>query len=299
MKVSGFTFVRNAIQYDYPVKESILSLMPLCDEIIVAVGKSDDGTETYISDLQSKNPIIKILPTIWDESLRTGGRVLASETDKAFGAISTDANWAIYLQGDEVLHSDDYLNIRSEMEKHLKNPDVEGLLFKYKHFYGSYNYTGTSRKWYRREIRIIRNNPHIFSYRDAQGFRIRTNKDPQMNGNRKLNVKLIDATIYHYGWVKRPDIQKTKFNDFQKLWHEGENLKQRQLEKDFDYHQIRGLEKFTGTHPPTMIPRIESMDWEFNPDSVKKSLNFKDNLLYLFEKFTGKRIGEYRNYNLC
>ena len=29
MKVTGFSFIRNAIKYQYPVKESILSILPL------------------------------------------------------------------------------------------------------------------------------------------------------------------------------------------------------------------------------------------------------------------------------
>jgi len=44
MKVSGFTFVRNAIRYDYPVVEAIQSILPLCTELVVAVGNSDDDT---------------------------------------------------------------------------------------------------------------------------------------------------------------------------------------------------------------------------------------------------------------
>ena len=51
MKVSGFTFVRNAIKYDYPIVEAIQSILPLCDEVIVAVGNSDDGTLDLILSL--------------------------------------------------------------------------------------------------------------------------------------------------------------------------------------------------------------------------------------------------------
>ncbi|MBM3912615.1 MAG: glycosyltransferase family 2 protein, partial [Sphingomonadales bacterium] len=44
MKVSGFTFIRNAVLLDYPILEAIRSILPLCDEIVVAVGKSEDET---------------------------------------------------------------------------------------------------------------------------------------------------------------------------------------------------------------------------------------------------------------
>ena len=59
MKVSGFTFIRNALKLDYPVKEAILSILPIVDEMIVAVGKSDDETRILIDSLGDKIKIIK------------------------------------------------------------------------------------------------------------------------------------------------------------------------------------------------------------------------------------------------
>ncbi len=72
MRVSGFTIVRNAIKYDYPVKEAILSILPLCDEVIVAVGKSEDNTLELIKSIPSEK--IKIIETVWDDTLREGGQ---------------------------------------------------------------------------------------------------------------------------------------------------------------------------------------------------------------------------------
>ena len=203
MKVSGFTFIRNAIKYDYPIVEAIRSILPLCDEVVVAVGNSDDGTLELV---RSIDPKVKIIETVWDDSLRTGGRVLAVETDKAFAAVSPDSDWAFYIQGDEVIH-EKYLDIiRESMEKHLHNKEVDGLLFHYEHFYGSYDYVGTSSSWYRNEIRVIRNDKSIYAYRDAQGFR--------KGNNKKLRVKRVEAYVYHYGWVKPPEVMQRKQEDF-------------------------------------------------------------------------------------
>ena len=197
MKIAGFTFVRNAIKYDYPIIEAITSILPICDELVVAVGNSEDGTLDLIQSIDS--PKIKIIETIWDDSLREGGRVLAVETDKALAAISPDADWCFYIQGDEVVHEKYLPVIKKAMEDNLHKTEVEGLLFKYLHFYGSYNYVADAHRWYRREIRVVRNTGNVLSYRDAQGFRTKDNQ--------KLKVKLIDAFIYHYGWVKPPEIQ--------------------------------------------------------------------------------------------
>ena len=44
MKIAGFTFIRNAVKNDYAIVEAITSILPICDEFVVAVGKSDDDT---------------------------------------------------------------------------------------------------------------------------------------------------------------------------------------------------------------------------------------------------------------
>jgi glycosyltransferase involved in cell wall biosynthesis len=169
MKVSGFTIIRNATTLDYPIAEAIKSILPICDEIVVAVGKSDDNTLDVIRAIHPGK--IRIIETIWDDGQRAGGRVLAMETDKALSAVSADTDWCFYIQADEVLHEKYHGVVREAMSHYLEDKTTEGLLFRYKHFYGSYDYVGSSWNWYRREIRIVRRDARIFSYRDAQGFR--------------------------------------------------------------------------------------------------------------------------------
>lgn len=289
MKVSGFTFVRNAVKYDYPIVEAIQSILPLCDEVIVAVGNSEDETMQIIQSLQSEK--IRIIETVWDDSLREGGRVLAVETDKAFEAISPDSDWAFYIQGDEVLHERYIEEVRSKMELYKDDPNVDGLLFNYLHFYGSYDYVGEALKWYRREIRVIKNRKDIYSYRDAQGFR----KKP----NEKLKVKHINATVHHYGWVKDPRAMQGKHISFNKYWHDDEWVKKHVVVSDeFDYSKVDSLRKFEGTHPAVMKKRIEAMNWQFTRDMSANRMKAKDKLKLLIEKITGWRPGEYKNYKI-
>jgi hypothetical protein len=285
-KLTGFTIVRNAIKYDYPIVESIKSILPIVDEYIVAVGNSEDETLQLIRSINS--PKIKIVETIWDESLREGGKVLADETNKAFDAISADTDWCFYLQGDEVVHEKYHAEILNSCEKYLDDKKVDGLLFNYEHFYGNYDFVGDSRTWYRNEIRIIRNDKTIRSYRDAQGFR--------KNGE-KLNVKKVDAFIYHYGWVKDPRSQSEKQKTFHQMWHDDEWIKQNVSEADaYDYSIIDSLKKFEGTHPEVMKDRLQKMNWQFHFDLSKKKFKLKDWLLYQIENATGVRLFEYKNY---
>ena len=288
MKVSGFTIVRNAIKFDYPIVEAITSILPICDEVIVAVGKSEDNTLELIKSIKSDK--IKIIETIWNDTLREGGHVLADETNKAFAAISSDSDWAFYIQGDEMIHEQQLSVIKAAMQQYQDDKSIEGLLFNYNHFYGSYDYLADSRQWYRKEIRIVRNDKNISSYKDAQGFR--------KNG-KKLKVKTIDATIYHYGWVKPPEAQQAKQQTFHKLWHTDEWMKQNipQIDK-FDYSVVDSLAGFTGTHPKIMQDRIEKMNWKFSFDPTQKKLSLKIKLLMFVEKKFGWRIGEYKNYKI-
>ncbi|WP_237739828.1 glycosyltransferase family protein [Pedobacter arcticus] len=289
MKVTGFTFIRNAVINDYPIVESIKSILPICDEFIIAYGNSSDETLLLLKGIDS--PKIKIIDTIWDENQREGGRTFALETDKAFKAISKDTDWAFYIQGDEVVHEKYLPTIRKEMELCLANKDIEGLLFKYIHFYGSYDYYAVSRRWYRREIRIVRNLKEISSYRDAQGFRL---------NNRKIKVKEIDAYIYHYGWVKPPHELNSKVRNFNKFYHEDEWIETNVPKaQNFDYGNADELRKFTLAHPTTIQQRIINTNWEFlvDPTSVKKKLSLRRRILKKIEDKTGIRLFEYKNYN--
>ena len=289
MKVVGFTFIRNAIKYDYPVEEAIRSILPLCDEVIVNVGNSDDATEQLI---RSIDPLkIKVFHSTWDESLMEGGRVLAAETDKAYQKIPADADWCFYIQADEIIHEKFHDTIRSAMKKYKDDKSVEGLLFKYLHFYGSYDYVGDTRKWYSHEIRIIRKDENIHSYRDAQGFR---------KGSRKLNVAAIDAYVYHYGWVRHPQYQMKKVLGFEKLYDSDTMASKISKEETdhFDYSAIDSLTRFTGSHPRVMQQRISKKNWSFEHDISRKNFTFKGRILHWIENVTGKRLFDYRNYNI-
>lgn len=289
MKVVGFTIARNIVQADYPLKQALLSVMPLCDEFIIAVGNNQDSTKEYLESMNE--PKIRMFDTEWDDNKRHGGAVLADETNKALSAVPNDADWLVYIQADECLHEKYLPIVKASMEKHLNNPKIDGLLFDYIHFYGNYFMIGDSRRWYRNEIRIIRNNRQIKSWKDAQGFRT--------SAGEKICVAHSGACIYHYGWVKHPKFQMQKQAQFHRLWHNDEYLEKKILVADeFDYSSVDSLQYFKGSHPNVMKARIESMDWQFEADPTQKNFGWKARLLYFIEKKTGYRVGENKNYRL-
>ncbi len=280
MKVTGFTFIRNAVKFDYPVTEAIRSILPLCNDFVVAVGNSDDDTEALIQSVDKQK--IRIVKTSWDDSpeMKKGGKVFASETNKAFKAVPDDTDWAFYIQGDEVIH-EKYLDaIHASMEKWKGDQRVDGLLFKYLHFYGSYDYVGISQRWYRNEIRVIRNNKSIYSYRDAQGFR----KDD----NKKLDVKPVDAFVYHYGWVKKPEVMLDKIKNASTYYEDIKWIQEvGKGRQSFDYSSIDALKLFDGTHPAVMADHIKRKNWNFEHDISFNKLPLKYKGKLFLRKYLG------------
>ncbi len=212
---------------------------------------------------------------------------MAVETNKVLDQLPP-ADWVLYLQADEVLHEADYPAIRQAMSQHLADKRVEGLVFDYVHFYGSYAWVGISRRWYRREVRIIRPWPEIRSYQDAQGFR--------KNGH-KLWVKPAQARVFHYGWVRPPELQAQKLRQLHRYWHQDDWI-EAAVGQGFCYEVNDRLQRFTGTHPAVMQERIAQAHWLFHYDPHRVRLPLKERLSYWFETRTGWRIGEFRNYRL-
>jgi glycosyltransferase involved in cell wall biosynthesis len=234
MKVSGFTFIRNGTLLGYPYVESIKSILPICDEFVVAVGDSEDETLNVIKKIKSKK--IRVIPTCWNENMQDRGFVYAQQ--KMIALYNCTGDWAFYLEGDEVIHEKDLPNIKSAMEKNLNEPNVEALAFRYHHFFGSKNYIAKSPAWYRSECRIIKNNIRIWSP-DALYFLV-------MHNNKKgeyPKAKLLNAHIYHYGHVRKIHSMREKNARIGKYWKHSHPV--------FSSYKIdpKALKEFNGTHP--------------------------------------------------
>lgn len=289
MKISGFSFVKNAIKFGYPLRESIESLLPLVDEYIIACGDSDDGTTELVRSIDS--PKIRIIETVWDAQAKSGGRIYAEQTNLALKECSGD--WCFYLQADEVLHEQDYDLIKSDLATANANDKIEAMLFRYIHFYGKYDLIGTGRQWYRREIRAFRNIQGVTSWGDAQGFRV-ANPDASF---RKLKAMQSEANIYHYGWVRPPKNQFMKIRTTMKFYG-GEDFNPELADaEDFIYDGAYSLTNFKGSHPKLMESKIATdRAWTDLIKIVPKVMPMKVKILDAIENATGVRIGEYKNF---
>ena len=309
MMISGFSMVRNATKLYYPIKASIESILPIVDEFVIALGKGDADDYTLEEIQKINSDKIRIIHTEWDIEKYPGGSEYAHQTDIAKEHCKGD--WLFYLQSDEVIHEQYLDTIKNRCDELLYNKAVEGLLFKYKHFWGDYSHYIISHAWYPKEIRIIRNNPEIHSWRDAQSFR----RIPGFNGNYfqkeetfKLKVAAVDATVFHYGWVRPPVMMQKKRVSFESHMQGDEkaNILFQEEPDMFNYGNLERLCVFKESHPEVMKDFIKRFDWELelypHNKNVKKHKHdkFKYRMLTFLEQkiLGGKQIAGFRNYEL-
>ncbi len=292
--LSGFSFIRNGLSLGYPFQESLQSLLAICDEVVLAVGDSQDGTREYLESLV--NPKLRIIDTVWDEALREGGKILAQQTDIALRECKGD--WCLYLQGDEVLHEEDTKIILDQMSKADQDPQVEALLFRWIHLFGSYRHRGAGRQWYRREIRAFKRNPNVVSWGDAQGFRVKETS----GAFRKLRARQTEARIFHYGWVRHPRHQYAKTQAMNKLYHDDSWMQKNIPSADEFQIQSYDIRPYDKSHPAIMHDRMQRDElWtsQFDPQKALKPKSFRVAISDWIEDKIGWRMGEYKNFEEC
>ncbi len=261
--LSGFTLVRNAVTLDYPIVPAIRSLLELCDEVVVNVGRSEDGTRDLVAAVA--DPRVRILDSEWDMS--RAAATLALETDRAMRACR--GAWGVYIQADEVLHEAGATRIADRVREWNDEPQVEGLLVDYVHLYGDFDTVATNRHWYRREVRVVRLGRDIRSYGDAQGFRM----GPK---HARVRARATGARMFHYGWARpRPAAPGLEWTP--------------------------GLRPLSGAHPRVAREWIAARRATGGGAVAPRRLRPSDLRYYAsdwIERLTGARVFEYRNYVL-
>lgn len=307
---------KNALKLYYPMRQSVESILPLVDEFVIALGDSDadDNTRTEIEAIGSEK--IRIVDTVWDIEKYPRGMEHAHQTDIAMSHCSGD--WLFYLQSDEVVHEKDLASIRKRCEELVDDQEVEGLLFRYRHFWGDYEHVQDGHCWYRREIRIVRNHPVIHSWESAQSFRKIPEFDGlsyrQQAGTYKLKVANVDAEIFHYGWVRPPRLMQNKIKAFS-MNHRGRESVEKleaahHYDHIFDYGNLSSYTRYEGSHPAVMKTWMDEFNWKdqlrftgptrsHNPRRAKHDKT-KYRVITWIEKnvLGGRRLGEFANYIL-
>lgn len=285
--LSGFTIVRNAVKLDFPIVPAIRSLLEACDEVVVNVGRSDDGTRDLVQSVS--DPRVRILDSEWDFSKKN--EMLSHETMKAMAACR--GRWGIYIQADEVLHEDGARILREKTTEWDGDCRVEGLLVHYLHFYGGFDTVAMNRRWYRREVRCLRLGQDIRPYQGAQGFRAGP-------GYRKIRARPTDAVMFHYGWARPARAIREKHEVSKTIYPWSRERSAQEQERGY-LEWLPLLKPFHGTHPRVAADwireRMVDPERRIGPRSVRPE-HLRFYLSDWIERLTGVRLFEFRNYQI-
>jgi hypothetical protein len=289
MKVSGFTFLRNGQKLGYPFVESIRSVLPIVDEFVVALGPCDDDTERMLREIG--DPKIRVIPTQWNERVKNDysikGYIYGQQ--KSIALFNCTGDWAFYLEGDEIIHESELAKIRAAMEQHLDDPRIEALAFDYLHFYGNANTTVWSPRWYRSEVRILRNTIPAWGPKGLFFVVL----DTALRGHYPRAAHT-GATIYHYGWVRSEAQMNLKVTSVRKFWDS-----QSPTEKKFSRIDAATLKPFTGAHPQaiqTWLPKADGI-FKADPDYRLTKRDRKHRFMLKLEQWFGFRFNK-KHYKL-
>ncbi|MEM6263509.1 MAG: hypothetical protein AAGI38_13435 [Bacteroidota bacterium] len=313
MRISGFSFGKNVTKLYYPVKEAVMSILPIVDEFVFALGAGDEDDDTRELLESINSPKLKIVDTVWDIETYPRGMENAHQTDIAKSHCTGD--WLFYVQADEVVHEKYLPVIQARCEELLPREEVEGLLFNYKHFWGDYDHYQLAHGWYKKEIRIVRNRSDIHSWESAQSFRRIPEFDGlnyrQQQGTHKLKVAPVDAEIFHYGWVRPPQMMRKKTRSLDTIHKGAQKVGEmyQHLPPAFDYGNLSKLARFTDTHPAVMEDFIARFDWQdqlqySGPTQPGRALHkhetLKNRVVTFLEQhvFGGKELFPFKNYEL-
>jgi hypothetical protein len=289
MKVSGFTFLRNGQKLGYPFVESIRSVLPIVDEFVVALGPCDDDTERMLREID--DPKIRIIQTQWNERVKNDysikGYIYGQQ--KSIALFNCTGDWAFYLEGDELIHESELAKIRAAMEQHLDDPRIEALAFDYLHFYGNANTTVWSPRWYRSEVRILRNTIPAWGPKGLFFVVL----DSALRGHYPRAAHT-GATIYHYGWVRSEAQMNLKVTSVRKFWDS-----QSPTEKKFSQIDATTLKPFTGAHPQAIQAWLPKADGIFkaDPDYQLTKRDKKHRWMLKLEQWFGFRFNK-KHYRL-
>ena len=283
MRVVGITIARDAERLDYPLPQAIESILPVVDEMIVNVGRSQDQTAELIARFFQGRPV-RVLERDWD--VAAGAAVLAHETQLALEM--ADSDWVVYIQADEVLHESGVKGLRESMAQCVGDDGVEGLLVNFVHHYGTPDRVATARRWYRSEVRVVRPKAGVLSFEEAQGFRVGESK-------RRVRCRPTAAVYHHYGWARPAAALKAKLQ-IDDLLYGRKRVRGGPIILPWEY----GLRRFQGTHPYVMRDWIATRRGTFAPLGERR-WNLEQ-VRYvaseLIERLSGVRPWEYRNYVL-
>ncbi len=252
MTLGGSMFIHNSIEFDYCVAESIQSLLDVCDEVSVVDAGSTDGTRAYLDELAKTTPKLRITSAPWTPTPGNGFKWLIKLANLAREQLTTEYHFS--LQADEVLHVEDYDEIR---EFSNRGTDVG--------FIRRLNFWKDAQHWCHVGGRDLCRIAPI-EVGNVQG-------DGNLDNNAPGRVIYTGIDVYHYGALRhleplRKKTAEQEFNvwgvDPMNLPDSGTSLLSKSR-KEWDDFYDKDLLPFEGTHPPIMKNWLTERGYKYDP----------------------------------
>lgn len=205
--LGGSIFVRNAIEFDYCIAESIASLCAVCHKVVVVDAESDDDTVDLLASLTEKHSNLEL---VFDVPWECAGNYerLARIANIARECLQTD--WHFMLQADEVIHESSFEHIRAAVQQDKFHSGMVRRVNLFGDLNHCFRYDIPSKPCSDEIIRLATIQNKAFS--DAESLRV----DPQF-----LTRDTLDKiTIFHYGFVRDDAAMLRKCRNMQS-WFNG------------------------------------------------------------------------------
>jgi glycosyltransferase involved in cell wall biosynthesis len=256
---------------------------------VIALGPSDDNTEKMLRAIG--DPKIRVIPTVWNERIQSDYSIkgFVYGQQKSIALFNCTGDWAFYLEADELIHENDLVKIRSAMERHVNDARVEALAFDYIHFYGNASTYAWSPRWYRSEVRILRNTIPAWGPEGLYFVVLDTHKR-----GRYPRAAHTQSTIYHYGWVKTEAEINARKQGVARHW--SKTPQPRTVYAEID---PLTLHPFKGTHPKVIQDWLSPSHslFEANPNHRLTSRERKHRAMLKIEKWFGVKFNK-KHYRL-
>lgn len=249
-RLSAYSYLKNGVLFDYPFCESLMAILPVCDEVIVTYAvDSEDQTFVVLQKLARLFPHLKLYPSeVWQrKDILEGKRIALAATE---ARDYCQGEWLWHVQADEVYSRKDTLKVKALIQTYDAQA-VDAFVFPIQHFYGDYehyvNERGPEKGWYLFCVRLTRKGKaeHVG---DAWTQSIADNE----------RLKKADITIYHYGHVRENEAMRLKSNYMEQLYKQLPKNFEVCPPQQFNYNRVpmELLTEFKAHHPETMTRRI-------------------------------------------
>lgn len=237
--LSGYVPVRNGNSLDYCWQLAVLSMLPVCDEVVICDSDSTDGTREEAEEWAKKEPKIRVINYPWPNPK---GDVWMLMKWLNFTRRELRYDMQITLDADEVIHPEAYPDIKRAVEERSCR------WFKRMNFWKDANHLVPDGQVCGRNV--VRLGPTRLEM-------ISDNAEPHPNGEPAIRKKATynpRNLIWHLGFLRNQKaflaksrvMQSAMLNDYDKGLELAEKTGQ-------DWHTLSNanikLEPYEGTHP--------------------------------------------------